>query len=423
MDNNFQDIDPVEKQPGSLPQENTVPLRSEYLDDSEDTSKINVQKTKKPGKSKKGKSGRRWLWVLAGLTIFFILIAIGAFIGYQTGINARLKNQSEQVAMIAATQFQLGLEEMNAGRLEVARKRFEYVVQLDPKFPGAAEKLTETMMKIAQTTAPTAIIPTMEPTLTPTPDMRGEEEIFNHATQLLRSQDWQNTIVTLDGLRNRNMTYRAVEVDGMYYVALRQRGVQKILSGDLEPGIYDLALSERFGPMDKEANGFRNFARTYILGSSFWEIDWAEVINYFGQVYAGMPNLRDGSDWTAAERYRVGLIHYADELAAKEDWCGARDHYNMAFAIANDPQVAPTATAVQLICSPPTAVPTMTPTAPLITETPIIIETAVPTEATTEAPTETEAPPPDYIGLCCPVQPGQEQFCADNAALYVCPAP
>lgn len=322
--------------------------------------------------------------------------------------------------MIAATQYQLGLEEMNAGRLQVARKRFEYVIQLDPNFPGVAEKLTETMMKIAQTTAPTAVIPTLEPTLTPTPDMRGEEEIFNNATQLIRAQDWQNTITALDSLRNRNLTYRTIEVDGMYYVALRQRGIQKILAGDLEPGIYDLALSERFGPMDKEADGFRNWARMYILGSSFWEIDWAEVINYFGQVYAAMPNLRDGSDWTAAERYRIGLINYADSLAAKEDWCNARDHYNLAFAIANDPAVAPTATAVQLICAPPTATPTPTLAAPLITETPIVTVTELPTEV----PTETEVPPPDYIGLCCPVpQAGQEQFCVENAAQYVCPAP
>ena len=35
------------------------------------------------------------------------------------------------------------------------------------------------------------------------------------------------------------------------------------LKGNLEGGIYDLTLAERFAPIDKDADGFRSWARYY----------------------------------------------------------------------------------------------------------------------------------------------------------------
>jgi hypothetical protein len=72
----------------------------------------------------------------------------------------------------------------------------------------------------------------------------------------------------------------------MYYIALRYRGVQKIIyEGNLEGGMYDLSLTESFGPLDHEANGFRNWARMYVSGASFWEIDWERVLSFFGHKF------------------------------------------------------------------------------------------------------------------------------------------
>jgi hypothetical protein len=64
--------------------------------------------------------------------------------------------------------------------------------------------------------------------------------------------------------------------------------------------MYDMSLAEQFGPLDKEADTYRTWARLYITGASFWEIDWEQVINYFSQVYAAVPMLRDGSGVTAS---------------------------------------------------------------------------------------------------------------------------
>jgi hypothetical protein len=199
------------------------------------------------------------------------------------------------------------------------------------------------------TPAPT---PTIE--ISPTPDLRGAEELYTQAAQHLRDKEWDLTIETLDRLRQEDLAYRTLDVDGMYYIALRYRGVQKIIyEGNLEGGMYDLSLTERFGPLDHEANGFRNWARMYVSGASFWEVDWERVLSFFGQIYAALPNLRDGSNWTAVERFRLASIAYADELVAAEMYCEAIEHYNNALSISDDPTVGPKLDAANNGCHPP----------------------------------------------------------------------
>ena len=309
---------------------------------------------------------KRWIWIGGGILLFILIVGLGAFIGYSAGIRSRINQQEDQIALTATTQFQLGLEDLNSGRYEMARRRFEYVVQIDPSFPGVTDKLSESMLKIAMVQTSTEnSIPTV--TVTPTIDYSDFEDLFNQAYALLKNNDWNGAIAAIDTLRAEDHTYRAVEVDGLYYIALRFRGVDKIIKeGNLEGGIYDLTLVERFGPIDTEADGFRNWARLYLTGTSFWGIDWSQVVYYFSQVASALPNLTGGGNWTATERYRVALIHYGDQLLIEGNYCGARDQYQLSLRLGQEPNLAPTATQAQILCEPPTAtaapvIPTSTP--------------------------------------------------------------
>jgi tetratricopeptide (TPR) repeat protein len=359
---------------------------------NDDTAPLQVQKPGEPSKKP-----RRWPWILGGIILVILLGAVGAYLGYRAAVQARMQQMSNQVALVATTQFQLGLQDLEAGRLKTARQRFEYVISVDPKFPGAVEKLSEVMLQLANIATPTVeATPTIM--ITSTPDNRGKDELYNSIQQLMRAKDWDKAIITLDGLRNLDIDYHPLEVDGMYYIALRNRGINKIvLNGNLEGGMYDLALMERFGPMDKEADGYRNVARMYLSGASFWEIDWTKVLDTFSQIYASLPNLRDGSGVTAAERFRIASMKYGDQLAAKEDYCGARDQYRNSLGVAQDNNLSVTATAVQKICQPPT--PTagaITPTVGTTLTTPLATTatTENPPAATTAAPAATTAVPP-----------------------------
>ena len=124
----------------------------------------------------------------------------------------------------------------------------------------------------------------------------------------------------------------------------------------------------------------------------------------FGEIYPYLPNLRDGSGWTAQERFRVGSIRYADQLAQEERWCDARYHYAQALALVADERVIPTATAIQLLCEPPTPTPTPTP-----------LETPTPTPTLTP----TEGPIEDLSLICCP--PADPDNPDPRCETYTCP--
>jgi hypothetical protein len=105
-----------------------------------------------------------------------------------------------------------------------------------------------------------------------------------------------------------------------------------------------------------------------------------------------MPNMVDSSGWSVADRYRVALINYADKLVADQKYCEAREFYEQALAMAPNPEVAATATEVQLICEPPQ--PTAQPTAEI---TPIFTETPTTEVGITETPTVEPTPPSETV--------------------------
>ena len=339
----------------------------------------------------------RWLLILS-LVSLLAIAAASAFGGYMSGINLRTGLEATQVAQEVAQQFSLGVQDLEARRYEVARQRFEYVIRLDPGYPGVTEKLAEVLLELNTTATPT-VVPT--PTLTPTPDMRTAEELFSQAQVFMADEQWSEAIDALLKLRKDEPGYQPVKVDSMLYVSLRNRGVHRILNeADLEGGTYDLALAERFGPLDIEASNMRTWADLYVTGASFWGLDWAQSAYYFGQLLQVAPNLRDSSNLTATERFRTATIKYADTLAENGDWCLAQEQYDQAFNYGTDPAVEPTAQKVAQECEqmnqpeeepteePPPAEATPTPGEgyPAPQETPASQETPTP-EATAPYPT------------------------------------
>lgn len=283
------------------------------------------------------KKKRSWLgYALLAFGVLVIVIGLSALFGYQGGIKQRTAFEATQVAQAVAEQFALGLQDMENGDYETARQRFEYVIQLDPNFPGVTDKLAEVLLVLNATATPTPQpTPTQIP-ITPTPDFRGEEELFAQAQDYIKNELWSEAIETLEVLRKKNPAFNTVEVDDMLYVALRNRGVEKIIAGQLEGGIYDLTLAEGFGPLDTEANNWRTWARYYIAGASFWEIDWGQAVYYFEQVAPMTPNLHDGSNWTASQRYYEALLKYANWLEDQGAWCDAKEQYTKAYDYSGD---------------------------------------------------------------------------------------
>jgi tetratricopeptide (TPR) repeat protein len=305
------------------------------------------------------------------------LLALSTFGGYRAAVGDRVQASSTVISQQLAEQFQFALVDIQFGRNEVAKQRLEFIINNDPSYPGAAQKLTEILVQMSVPT------PTSTPLPSPTPNPTGAEGIFAQAQTLIAARDWPNALVALDEVRKADPGYKTGQVDGMYYFVLRNYGFDLITKqGNLEGGIYELTLAERFALLDNSAYGLREGARAYLVGASFWEINWEQAVLYLSQVAAGWPGLWDGTD-TAGNRYFYALMRYGDELFNRNDMCkavtqyetaatyGSLDetaakHYNQAFQACYPPtEIAPTPTTEVVV-------PTVAPTEPPATETPTV---------------------------------------------------
>ena len=340
------------------------------------------------------RSGWSWvLWSILGILILALIAAGSAYGGYVSARQERANVYSTRVSGEAQAQYDLAIQAIASKNFDLARQRLEYVITISPDYPGAAEKLTEVLLEQRITATPTTA-PT--PTLTPTPDMRGRDELYTQAQSMMASGDWEGAINALLSLRQKYPEYMAIDVDGMLYVALRNRGIDKIAkNADLEGGTYDLTLAERFGPLDAEAKNWRDWAELYIRGASFWDVDWAQAVYFFSQLAPSAPNLRDASGWTASERYLKALLGYGDWLSANGQWCSAKDQYELYLTLIADSQVQPTAEFVFEKCDDEgNQEPTETPTPGGAPEA-LATDTPEPTSgASTSTPQPTETPTP-----------------------------
>jgi tetratricopeptide (TPR) repeat protein len=346
----------------------------------------NLGNTQPNIKISKSWRGRTFLFTALGLIVILFLAILA---GYGSGISIRNNNQTSVISQQLGEQFQYALVDIEFQRYENAKQRLEFIIAHDPSFPGVQDKLTQVLVLMNQPT------PTMTPSLTPTPDFSGAEQAFLQAQQLIAAQDWPGALGTLDQIRKLDQTYKTSQVDGMYYFALRNYGYDLITrQGNLEGGIYQFTLSERFGPLDRDSNGLREGARYYLIGASFWELDWAEALFYFDQVYRGWPGIWDGT-MTASERFYRASMRYGDQLVSEENYCDAVTQYQNAQAIgALDAQAEEGFSRAFRECFPPTPTIdlTLSVTPAVTVETPAVTTEPPPTvEATTEVP-PTEIP-------------------------------
>lgn len=283
---------------------------------------------------------RRFPWArlaVLGVLALFVIAALSAVAGYYSGIARRKTAEAALFSSAAAEQFDLAQQDFQRSEYQLARQRLEYVAQLDPNYPGLVDQLAIVLARINATATPT-LAPT--PTLAAPADLSNVESLFSQAQTAMFNSQWDQAIQTLLSLRKADPTYRAVEIDGMLFLAFRNRGLDKILNqADLEGGLYDLAIAERFGPLDSEAGNMMNWASLYITGASFWELDWTKVLEYFSQVGPAMPGLRDQSGMSARERFRLALKGYGNTLLQAGDSCGAAEQFALSLGVGPDPEV------------------------------------------------------------------------------------
>lgn len=306
-----------------------------------------------------------------------VMVLAGSGIGYASAMRAREVEQNNQRLILATTQYELGLVDQEQGNLGSAKNRFEYVLSIYPDFPGIEAKLVEVGFLIAQNdgeliipTAGPEPTPTVAITIVPTKSTGSTTLLYNQAKAQLEGQDWEGLYSTLSAMREIDPAYKAMEVDGMWYITLRNRGIRLIQEGRLEPGMYSFAMAEQFAPIDADAESYRTWARMYLNAGSHWMVNWYAAVEGFAALYPLVPQLRDSSGITVTQRYSRALAGYGDFLQASYDFCGAAASYRQAASVLTEAGISEKITQADEYCANPPATPTPTVDPSMPTETP-----------------------------------------------------
>jgi tetratricopeptide (TPR) repeat protein len=306
---------------------------------------------------------RRPSLVVLGILLGVILILGGAgYAGYQAGLAQRGTQAQATRAADLEHQYELGVSDLAAGRYEVAQARFEYIVQLDPSFRDASQKLAQVRAAIAATATPTLAPPTATPSPQPptATQSHAAEDLFAQAQAQYAAADWDGVIATLTQLHGVDPTFQAVKVNGMLYVAYRNSGIAQISGNDIEGGMFDLDQAEAIGPLDSDALNYRAWGRLYLAAQSYWGLNWQQAMVILQQLYLIAPYFHD----TSTLLYQA-TVNYADQLAKSGDACGAAQHYTEAQALKVDPKIAEALATAEASCAKtPTAAESGTPGKP-----------------------------------------------------------
>lgn len=317
---------------------------------------------------------RRGKWIWLGILAMLLIAAAGIGLGYYSALQARQAAEIEQRLDLANKQFALALNDQAAGNFELAKQRFEYILQIYPDYPDIDQKLVEIGVALAQHQGNTQLVTpvpdvTAQPTLAiivPTVDTKSVSRLFTQAQDQYRAGDWSGLYTTVTSLRDIDPTYEPVKVDGFYYVALRNRGITDVQAGNLEIGLYDFALAEEIAPLDADAANYRSWAIMYLNAGSWWSVNWQNAVDQFASLYNSLPNLMDSSGITVTERYARALIGYGDTLQQAYEWCNAVPQYEKSRSIYPVPGINDIITKAEEYCAspPPTPTPTVDPYAP-----------------------------------------------------------
>lgn len=248
-----------------------------------------------------------------GLLSLIVASAVG---GVVVGLQDRELNRRAE----ADKYYQEGLTNFATGKLELAKADFEYVLRLEPGYPGASEQLTQVVDRLTVKPTPTSV------TLT-----NVAEQLYQTAESAYRARQWRTAIDTLSQLRAFDPDYQADRVKQMLYEAALTYGTELLADDRLEEGIAYLDQAAYLRPLPAEAALQAQYAKLYLTARGYWNVNWPKAIESYGELYAIAPGYRD-----TFTRYVEAYIEYGNERTRAGDACTAQQQFSQALALRPD---------------------------------------------------------------------------------------
>jgi len=247
-----------------------------------------------------------------------MVVAAGAA-GYYQGLRDREERTQETTNL----HFARGQQNLAAKKYELAVAEFEYVLQIAPDYPRAAELLAETRRRME-------IIPT--PTLKVVTLATGD--LFKQGQAAFQAKDWGKAAELLVQVRALDPAYEKASVEDMLFTARYNNGMQLLNSGQLEEGIFYVDQAAELRPLDQNATLQRQLASMYITASGYWGVNWQKAIDRFTELYATAPGYRD-----TGRRLIEAYVNYGDQYVKQQDYCPAEQIYIGALKFGANPNI------------------------------------------------------------------------------------
>jgi len=267
------------------------------------------------------------LFAILGIVLSISGMAYG---GYRAGVQQRTVVVATAVADEIQLQYSLAVQDIEIGQLGVAVQRLEYIIQMDPEFPGAARMLAK-----ARESANGVSLRAPQPTdvTLPVEERLSADELFNLLTEAYHQGDWSEAVLRADVLKATDAEYRSTSVDSMLFVSLSKRGIERIDAGVLELGLTDLEHAEQIIDLDDVALQRRRWASLYLAGKTFWELNWKLAIDNFSTLNQIAPNFLD-----TRSLLRNGYVAYGEVLLQAQDACLSEEQFAAAVELEADAQ-------------------------------------------------------------------------------------
>jgi tetratricopeptide (TPR) repeat protein len=253
------------------------------------------------------------LLILAFACGFLGLIAAAGLGGVYAGLQDRQADEQAQADKF----YQEGMANRAAGKLQLAKADFEYVLKINPDYPGAHEQLTQLTDLL-----------TVKPTPTFAAQVDVTQQLYQAGVNAYDQKKWQSAIEILSQVRVIDPDHEKDRIDQMIYQAALTQGLQLLKEDRLEEAIAYLDQAAYLKPLPAEAESEAQYARMYVTARDYWNVNWEKAIESFGELYRIGPGYRD-----TFARYVEAYIQYGDERTRAGDPCAAQTQYEEALKL------------------------------------------------------------------------------------------
>ncbi len=273
------------------------------------------------------------LALMLGLSLMVGSTVLGVIHGMQDTVEMRRRS--------AAFHYEQGIRYLRAGRRELALAEFQETLRLNPRHVGAQQQVIALLLP-----TPTPV-PTPTPTPIPTQNPNAAlESVLAAAQEDLAAHRWQQAYARLEELHTVAPHFQPETVKNLLYQSAYQEGLELVEEDRMEEALRAFDRALRWKPDDEEARHQRDWAEAYILGISYFYVDWDSAIAIFQSLYRQAPHYKD-----VRARYMEALRRGAEYFLQHGEPCKALKYYDRLYELNPQQPPSPQRTTAEEACT------------------------------------------------------------------------